>query len=263
MSILITNYNKKQFLEKAVNSSIDQTYLNKEIIFFDDNSTDGSLDKIKKLKKKNNLKISIIYNKKKKSKISTYNHINAIKSALNKSKGRYIFLLDADDYFHKKKIDEIIKKFDKEPKSKFIMDQPILKKGSKELKKIFFFKMRKDKWPKFPPTSCMSFERKSLILALKKVDFKKFPNLAIDFRLAVYFSVILKKFQILNSHYTYYRQVDGGMDSKYKKYTSRLWWKRRKEAFEFLNYFLKKKELPTNNSLDFYITSIFNKISII
>ena len=143
------------------------------------------------------------------------------------------------------------------------MDQPILKKGLKEIKKNFFLKTYKNKWPKFPPTSCMCFERKLLNQALKKIDLKKFHNLAVDFRLAVYFSVILKKFYILNSHYTYYRQVDGGMDSKYKKYTSKLWWERRKEAFEFLNYFLKKNKLPINNNLDFYITNFLNKILII
>ena len=111
VSILITNYNKKNFLVKAVNSSINQTYLNKEIIFFDDNSTDGSFDKIKKLKKEKKFKIKIIKNQKKKSNFSTFNHINAIKIALKKSKGKYIFLLDADDYFHKKKLMKLSKHF--------------------------------------------------------------------------------------------------------------------------------------------------------
>jgi hypothetical protein len=53
------------------------------------------------------------------------------------------------------------------------------------------------------------------------------------------------------------------MDTKYIKYRSKAWWARRKEAFEFLNYILKKNKLPTNNSIDFHITKILNKILIL
>ena len=93
----------------------------------------------------------------------------------------------------------------------------------------------------------------------KIVGKKKFPNLAIDFRLAVYYSLILKKFHIHKSHLTFYRQVEEGMDSKYKKYKSKEWWARRKEAFEFLNHILIKNKLPRNRSLDYFITNLFNK----
>ena len=120
--------------------------------------------------------------------------------------------------------------------------------------------MSKNKWPKFPPTSCMCFEKKTLKNVLEKIKFKKFPNLAIDFRLAVYYSLILKKFYIHKSHLTFYRQIGESMDSKYVKYRSIEWWKRRKEAFEFLNHILKKNKLPTNKGLDFFVTKLFNKI---
>ena len=47
--------------------------------------------------------------------------------------------------------------------------------------------------------------------------------------------------------------------SKYKKYKSKEWWARRKEAFEFLNHILIKNKLPRNRSLDYFITNLFNK----
>ena len=50
------------------------------------------------------------------------------------------------------------------------------------------------------------------------------------------------------------------MDSKYIKYRSKEWWKRRKEAFEFLNLILKKNKLPINKSLDLFVTKMLNKI---
>ena len=118
----------------------------------------------------------------------------------------------------------------------------------------------KNKWPKFPPTSCMCFEKKTLKKVLNKIGFKKFPNLAIDFRLAVYYSLILKKFYIHRSHLTFYRQVEESMDSKYVKYRSKEWWKRREEAFEFLNIILKKNKLPVNTGLDFFVTKFLNKL---
>ena len=259
-SIIITNYNKSNFFLKAVKSSIQQTYKNNEIIFFDDKSTDNSLNKIKNFKKKNNYKIKIISNPQKKNSFATFNHITAIKKSLNQAKGRYIFLLDSDDYFHKNKILEIIKTFETDKKKNFILDQPIFKYKKKIIKKKYPYKFSKNKWPKFPPTSCMCFEKKSLKTVLNKIAFKKFPNLAIDFRLAVYYALILKKFYIHKSHFTFYRQVEEGMDSKYIKYRSKEWWKRRKEAFDFLNLLLKKNNLPINKGLDFFITKFFNNI---
>ena len=101
-SIIITNYNKSNFLITAVKSCLEQNYKKKEIIFFDDNSTDNSLKKIKEFKKKNRLNIKIISNLKKKKNAATFNHIDAVKISLNQARGKYIFLLDSDDFFQKK-----------------------------------------------------------------------------------------------------------------------------------------------------------------
>ncbi len=259
-SIIITNYNKSNYLIKSVKSCLIQNYQNKEIIFFDDKSNDDSLEKIKSFKKKNKYNFKIISNFNKKKDFATFNHISAIKKCLNIAKGKYIFLLDSDDYFYKTKIREIIKIFEKNKSQKYILDQPILKFRKKLIKKKFKYRILKNKWPKFPPTSCMCFEKKTLKSVLNKISMKKFSNLAIDFRLAVYYSLILKKFYIHDAHLTYYRQLEESMDSKYIKYRSKEWWRRRKEAFEFLNFVLKKNKYPINKSFDLLVTKIFNKI---
>ena len=49
VSILINNYNNQNFLKKSIDSCLNQTYKNLEIIIFDDNSTDDSFEKAKKL----------------------------------------------------------------------------------------------------------------------------------------------------------------------------------------------------------------------
>jgi glycosyltransferase involved in cell wall biosynthesis len=48
ISVVIPNYNHAQFLEKRIESVLNQTYKNIEIILLDDKSTDNSIDIIKK-----------------------------------------------------------------------------------------------------------------------------------------------------------------------------------------------------------------------
>ena len=65
VTIIITNFNKSKYLVKALKSCINQKYRKLEIIFFDDKSTDNSLDKLYNFKYKNKIKLKIITNKKK------------------------------------------------------------------------------------------------------------------------------------------------------------------------------------------------------
>ena len=131
VSIIITNFNKSKFLLEAVKSCLRQSYKKKEIIFFDDKSTDDSLKKIKHYKKKNKLDLKILSNLKKEKNSGPINQIIAIKKSINLAKGKFIFLLDSDDFFHKDKISEIIDCFKKHRKNKMILDQPIYKYKSK------------------------------------------------------------------------------------------------------------------------------------
>ena len=64
VSILITNYNKGKYLKKTINSCLIQDYKDKEVLVFDDCSTDNSLKILKKCKN-----ITVIKNKKKNLKV--------------------------------------------------------------------------------------------------------------------------------------------------------------------------------------------------
>ena len=66
VSVIITNYNKSNFILKSLRSCLNQSYEKKEIIFIDDKSSDNSLIKIKNFKKKNKLNFSVFSNSKKK-----------------------------------------------------------------------------------------------------------------------------------------------------------------------------------------------------
>ena len=119
VSILITNFNKGKYLEKTINSCLIQEYKNKEILVFDDCSTDNSLKILKKFKN-----ITVVKNKIKKFKSSPLNQIHGVCQLFKISKGNLIFLLDSDDQFKKNKIIEINKIFQRNEKINFIQDTP-------------------------------------------------------------------------------------------------------------------------------------------
>lgn len=64
ISVIITNFNKSEFLEKNIKSLLKQTYKKFEIIIFDDCSTDNSIKIINENIKKFT-KFRLIVNKKK------------------------------------------------------------------------------------------------------------------------------------------------------------------------------------------------------
>ena len=128
VSILITNYNKKKYLNRCLSSCEKQTYKNKEILLHDDNSNDGSLEIIKKYKN-----IKLVKNKNKRNKSNPINQLKAIVRIFKLCKGKIIFLLDADDFFKKNKLNEIVKKFKSNSRLNFIQDTPIFLNKKKKI----------------------------------------------------------------------------------------------------------------------------------
>ena len=114
VSILIASYNKEKYVQRCINSCLNQTYNKIEVIIYDDGSKDNSYEIAKKIKG-----IKVFKNKKRKNlgKFNTYYQINSYNKAFLKSKGKYILLLDSDDFFKKNKIKEIVNYFNKNPKS--------------------------------------------------------------------------------------------------------------------------------------------------
>ena len=103
-SVLISNFNKEKYIKKTLNSCKNQNFKAKEVIIFDDCSTDNSLSVIKKFKN-----FKLIKNKKKMFNSGPLNQIYAISKLIKASKGEIIFLLDSDDEYKKDKISKICK----------------------------------------------------------------------------------------------------------------------------------------------------------
>lgn len=96
VSILMTVYNSELFLKNAIQSIINQTYNNWELIIINDFSYDNSLNIINQYK--NNNKIKIINNN------MNYGTYFSLNEGLKIIKGYYITKIDSDDVYDINKI---------------------------------------------------------------------------------------------------------------------------------------------------------------
>lgn len=105
ITIVIPIYNVEEYIEKCLQTVLNQTYKNLEIILINDGSTDGSENKCKKIMEKDNRTILI----------STSNR--GVSSARNigieKATGDYIIFIDADDWIELNMIEELYKNIKK------------------------------------------------------------------------------------------------------------------------------------------------------
>ena len=95
VSVILNCHNGEQFINKSVQSILNQTYKNWELIFLDNNSDDKTRIIIKKIKDKR-----IKYFKTKK----IFKLYRARNIAISKAKGKLISFLDVDDWWKKDKL---------------------------------------------------------------------------------------------------------------------------------------------------------------
>lgn len=99
VTIYITNHNYGKFIIQSIESVLNQSYREFELIIIDDGSTDNSIRIIDQYN--NNKKIQII--KQKRKGLNATNNV-----ALKNSKGKYIIRLDADDYLLENAIESMV-----------------------------------------------------------------------------------------------------------------------------------------------------------
>jgi glycosyltransferase involved in cell wall biosynthesis len=250
-SIVIANYNNSNFIEECINSLNSQTYKDIEIIFFDDNSKDNSIDVIKKF-----TNVKIIQNKIQ-TKYGSLNQMNAFKKSVELSTGDIIFFLDSDDYFKKDKVEKIINFFLENKEKKIVFDFPIILKENKKFNVTMNKKKFYTYWGYIHPTSCISIRKEFINEVFNKTVNDKFTEIWLDLRVLL-FSKFLDKYNTINENLTFYRQFEGNISSKFKKF-KKSWWKRRDEAHDYFFDFMKINNLDTKKNLDFYITKVINK----
>ena len=251
-SVVIANYNNAKYIDDCIKSLISQTYKNIEIIFFDDNSKDNSIETIKKF---NNVKV--IENKSQ-TNFGSFNQMNAFKKAIGASNGDIIFFLDSDDFFHENKIEKIINIFLNDNNKNIIYDLPIIIKNSTKTYQKKTNNFLKTYWGYIHPTSCISIRKKFIDKVFDSTYNNKFPNVWLDLRILL-FSKYIDTYDVIFENLTYYRQSEENVSSKFKKY-SKSWWIRRDEAHNYYLDYMKKNNLRFKKNLDYYFTKMINKL---
>ena len=100
VSIIVPVFNTAKYLPKCLDSILNQTYSNLEIILVNDGSTDDSADILKTYAKKDS-----------RIKVTTQENqgLSAARNAgIKKASGKYLTLIDSDDYIESKMIEHFI-----------------------------------------------------------------------------------------------------------------------------------------------------------
>lgn len=99
ISVIINCYNSDSFLREAIESALNQTYKNFELIFWDNQSTDQSAEIIKSYSDE---RIKYFY-------APSFTSLGYARNlAVSKSTGKWIAFLDADDSWEANKLEESI-----------------------------------------------------------------------------------------------------------------------------------------------------------
>lgn len=109
VSILTPFKNSSRYLPECIDSILNQTYTNWELIIVDDNSTDDSFEVVKSLSDKDN-RIKLLKN-------SGSGIIEALRMAFKHSNGSFITRMDSDDIMTPNKLEVLLEGLEKYGKS--------------------------------------------------------------------------------------------------------------------------------------------------
>jgi glycosyltransferase involved in cell wall biosynthesis len=110
VSILSPAYNHEGYIQQCIESALHQSYPNWEMIIVDDGSTDDTL-KIAKKYSESDPRIRVYSQKN----VGPFHLADTYNFALKESHGKYIAILECDDYWEKEKLEKQIKSLESSP----------------------------------------------------------------------------------------------------------------------------------------------------
>jgi len=255
VTIIITADYKEKFLNNGLNSLVNQTLRNYQVIILF-SKLDNLFYTKKKFKKFKFIKI------KKKFSNPIHDQLYKIKEGIKYAKGEYIFLLDGDDYYHKRKLSIMVNFLKKYPDyliqdSHYQIDNKIRVKykKSKVNQNNRFANLFINNWPKNICTSTQALSKESFNFFFEHNSPFKWKNLAIDIQLAIFFFYRRKIMNIPN-FLTYKFNDPQSVDKIYNRLFSKKYWERRFEQHKYTFSFKSNKGF----SLDYFFSKIMSKI---
>ena len=248
VSIVIVCYNYAKYIEFSIKSILKQEYKNWELIIVNDNSKDSTKEILDKYKSK---KIKIINLKKN---IGAYKATNL---AFKNVKGKYIAILDADDYSHPKRILQQVLELEKDSKIGLVVTNYKFIDDNNNFIKNNRFISQKDFNKRFP---CINLACNSSAMFRKKF-IKELDFYNKDFFYSYDYNFFLKIFKVskikfINKFYTFYRIHSNRRTNVVKKEIIF------KENIYHLNWSKKNKLINKHNILYYYWCYIVNYLKI-
>lgn len=212
ISIIIASYNYAQYIEEAVNSVINQTYQDWELIIVDDGSSDNSVEIIKTYCLKD-------------SRIKLFQHEKAQNKGLKEtlllgiehSSGDWIAFLESDDFFQQDNLSKKVEIIQKYPDVKLIFNKVNFlwdEERKREHQKIFENRQKKLSKMSFPRNMFYDFYIDNMILTfscvmaeaqiLKNADFNSPVDTLLDWWLWIHLAY-QNKFYYIKEELTSWR----------------------------------------------------------
>ena len=198
VSIIVNCFNGEKYLNQALQSAINQTFKNWELIFWDNQSTDNS--------KKTFLQI-----KEERFKYFCSDHhttlYEARNKAIEKSKGEFIAFLDVDDWWEKSKLEKQIVFFE-DPKVGLVYSNLYLFNENKKKRKIYSKKILKSGY--LTKDLLKNYNIGITTLILRKSAYKAEKGFDNQYNVIGDFDLVLRlscnwKFQSVQEPLSYYR----------------------------------------------------------
>ena len=141
VSIITASYNYAKYIGKTIESVINQTFSDWEMLVVDDGSKDNSVDVINEyVQKDNRVKLLTHYNNENKGLVET------LKSGISNAQGEYIVFLESDDYIREDYLEKKLKTFEKYTDVGFVYNDIKTFGAEQTLKRKLYFWLINHHW---------------------------------------------------------------------------------------------------------------------
>ena len=261
VSILMPVYNSEDFIERALDSILEQTYKNLDIVVLDDGSTDNTRKILRSYEKKDS-RIRVIYKEK------NYGVSNARLELINNSLGEFLMFCDSDDYMDTNTVEKVMDKMSDNKVDCVIFKVKCIKKGFSHEERNTYLRdglYSKDKISRYYLKNPRSLLWGSLCNKCYKSEIIKVNNIKFSKNLEdVIFNIKYFKYinycYIISDCYYYYNQTNISMTRGSKKNQNSYEiekdllgkWNAFSEAFSYIKDTYRDIELSRRDKVNLY-----------
>ena len=244
-SVIIPVFNRERTIQKAIDSVIEQSFTNFELIIINDGSTDSTKDILEKLP--NNIKI-----------IHQENHgvSHARNRGIESAQGEFIAFLDSDDYWHKEKLKKQYDYLQQNPNSKILhCDEVWIRNGKRVNPRKIHQKAGGDQFIRSMQLCCIS----PSAVVIKKEVLNEFNGFLENYPVCEDYDLWLKityKYQVDYIDEMLITKTGGHDDQLSSKYKAMDWWRLQ----SLVTYLKQPLDEDKKNAL---LSNIHNRIEVL